>query len=88
MCHAYKEKRKTTNDGRERTYNPRKKSEQLGEKKAYKYLGILEADIIQPAEMKEKILKIYNSGEPENYSKSNYILETRSNGQSPGLFPT
>ena len=31
----------------------------LGEKETYKYLGILEADTIKQAEMKEKIKKEY-----------------------------
>ena len=31
----------------------------LGEKETYKYLGILEADTLKQAEMKEKILKEY-----------------------------
>ena len=31
----------------------------LGEKKTYKYLGILEADTIKQVEMKDKILKKY-----------------------------
>ena len=34
----------------------------LGEKKTYKYLGILEADTIKQAEMKEKIKKEYLRG--------------------------
>ena len=37
--------------------NQEKKSE--GEKENYKYLGILEADVIKQAEMKEKIRKEY-----------------------------
>ena len=49
----------------------------LGEKKTYKYLGILEAHTIKHAEMKEKIKK-NTSGERENYSKPNYIAEIRS----------
>ena len=43
-----------------------------GEKETYKYLGILEADTIIHAEMKEKIKK-NTSGERENYSKPNYV---------------
>ena len=56
MCRAYNEKRKTTNDGRNRTTKSRK-IRTLGEKETYKYLGILEADTIKHAKMKEKILK-------------------------------
>ena len=37
----------------------------LGEKEAYKYLGILEADTIKQVQMKEEIKSI--SGEPESY---------------------
>ena len=40
----------------------------------YKYLGMLEADTIKQAEMKEK-LKKNTTGERENYSKPNYIAE-------------
>ena len=43
----------------------------LGEKEICKYLGILEADTMKHAEMKEKIKKS-TSGERENYSKPNY----------------
>ena len=52
MCHANNEKRKTTNGERHRTTKSKKN---LREKETYKYLGILEADIIKQAEMKEKI---------------------------------
>ena len=44
----------------------------LGEKETNKYLGILEADTIKQAEMKEK------SKEPESYSRQNYVAETLS----------
>ena len=50
----------------------------LGEKETYKYLGILEADTIKQVEMKEKLRKSI-SGEPESYSKQNYIAGTLSN---------
>ena len=50
----------------------------LGEKETYKYLGILEADIIKQAEMKEKSEKNNISGERESYSKPNYIAEITS----------
>ena len=46
----------------------------LGEKESYKYMGILEADTIKPVVMKEKNI----SGEPESYSRQNYIAETLS----------
>ena len=49
----------------------------LGEKETYKYLGILEADTIKQEEMKEKLRKNI-SGEPESYSRQNYITETLS----------
>ena len=43
----------------------------LGEKENYKHLGILEADTIKQAEMKEKFLKKSTSNERENFSKPN-----------------
>ena len=49
------------------------------EKRKNKYLGILEADTIKQAEMKEKIKK-NTSGERENYSKPNSIAEILSKG--------
>ena len=57
----------------------------LGEKEAYKYLGILDADTIENAEMKEKISN--TSVERENWSKLNYVVETSSKGWTPGLSP-
>ena len=42
MCHGNNENRKKTNN---RT---------LGKKESYKYLGVVEADIIKLVEMKEK----------------------------------
>ena len=47
----------------------------LAEKETYKYLGILEADTIKQAEMKENIQK-----ESENYSRQNSIAEILSKG--------
>ncbi len=49
----------------------------LAENETYKYLGILEADTIKQAEMKEKIQKEYLR-KPENYSRQNSIAETSS----------
>ena len=46
----------------------------LAENETYKYLGILEADTIKQAEMKEKIQKNI-SGELENYSRQNSVAE-------------
>ena len=54
MCFTNNEKRKTTNDGKNRTTKSRKKIQMLEEKETYKYFGILEADIIKHVEMKEK----------------------------------
>ena len=48
----------------------------LGEKETNKYLGILETDTIKQVEMKENIKSI--SGEPESYSRQNYVAETLS----------
>ena len=45
----------------------------LREKETYKYMVILEADTIKHAEIKEK--KKSTSGERENYSKPNNIIE-------------
>ena len=56
MCNANNEKRKTTNDGRNRT-NKSSRIRSLREKETYKYLGILEVDIIKQVEMKEKKIK-------------------------------
>ena len=44
-----------------------------GEKENYKYLGILEGDMIIQVEMKEKNLKNSISEESENYSRQNFI---------------
>ena len=52
MCHTDNEMRKTTNDGGNRT-SKQEKIRMLGEKETYKYLGILEVDIIKHAKMKE-----------------------------------
>ena len=57
MCHAYKEKRKTKNDGRNKLPS-QEKIRTLEEKGTYKYLWILEADTIKQVEIKH-ILKIY-----------------------------
>ena len=57
MSDADNEKRKITNDGRNRTTKSRK-IKTFGEKVTYKYLGILEMDIIKHAEMKEKLKRI------------------------------
>ena len=59
----------------------------LGEMETYKYLGILEADTIKQAEMKEKEKK-NTSGEQESYSKPNYIAEISSKELIPGLSPS
>ena len=48
----------------------------LGEKEAYKYLGILEANTIKQVKMKEK--RIYQ--EPQNYSRQNSRVRTLSKG--------
>ena len=53
MCHAKNEKPKMTYYWRNRATKIRT----LGVKETYKYLGILEADTIKQAEMKESFLK-------------------------------
>ena len=53
----------------------------LGEKEIDKYLGILEADIIKQVKIRgKKKLKTRISGEPESYSRQNYIAATLSKG--------
>ena len=46
MCHINNAKRKTTNDGTNRTMKSRK-NQNAWEKETYKYLGKLEADTIE-----------------------------------------
>ena len=50
----------------------KKKKRTLGEKETYKYLGILESDIIKQEEMKEKIKKEY-------LRRTKKLLETKLN---------
>ena len=57
----------------------------LAENETYKYLGILEADTIKQAEMKEKSRKNI-SEELENYSRQNSIAETSSKESILGLY--
>ena len=47
--------------------------------KTYKYWDILEADSIKQLEMKKKTLRNNISGEPESYSRQNYVAETLPN---------
>ena len=58
MRKARNEKRKTTQNGRNRTTKSRK-IRLLGEQETYKYLEILEADNIKQVQMKEKVKKEY-----------------------------
>ena len=74
MCHANNDEQKTTNDGKNRTTKSRK-IRTLGKLETCKYLGILEAETIKQAEMKEKSNKKNPPGEQENYSKPNYIAD-------------
>ena len=73
MCHASNEMWQTTPDGRNGIPN-QDKIRKLGEKETYKYLGILEADIIKLVEMSEKIRKNI-SGELEIYLRQNYLAK-------------
>ena len=50
----HNEKRKTTNDGTNRTIKSRK-NRTLGEKETFEYLGILDANTIKQAEMEKSI---------------------------------
>ena len=54
----------------------------LGENENYKYLAILEVDIIKAAEMKEKSI----SDERESFSKPKSAAGISSKGKTPGLF--
>ena len=56
MCCANNEKRKITNDGKNKTTKSRK-NQKAWSKEHFKYLGILEADTIKHVERKEKIKK-------------------------------
>ena len=51
------------------------KSRTLGEKKTYKYLGILEVDTIKQEEMEEKIKKEY-------FRRTRKLLESKLNSRS------
>ena len=63
----------------EQNLSNQEKIRTFGKKETYKYLGILEADNIKLVEMKEKLKKSI-SGEPESYSKPNYIARISSKG--------
>ena len=52
----------------------------FGEKETYKYLGVLEADTIKQAEIKETFLKDYLRKKKENYSRQDSIAGTLSKG--------
>ena len=74
MHHACNEKRQMTP---ERQLSNQDKIRMLEKKEIYKNLAILEADAINQGEMKKKLRKNI-SGEPESYSRQNYIAETLS----------
>ena len=74
---ANNEKRRTTNDGKNRTAKSRK-IRTLGKNETYKHLGILVAGTIKQNVMKEKKKKMITSGGPENYSKQNDKAEISS----------
>ena len=77
MYHADLEKRKSTNDGRNRTTKSRE-NQNSRKKETYKYLGILKADAIKDERKKWK-------KEQENNSRQNYIAEISPKGQINGL---
>ena len=52
----------------------KEKIKTLGSKETYKYMGIMEADIIKQVEMREKLKKSV-SREPESYWRQNYVAE-------------
>ena len=74
MHHSFNEERETTHEGRDRLSH-QEEIRTLMEKETYKYLGILEADIIKQVEMKGKI-KMSISGGRESYLKQNSIAGT------------
>ena len=78
MCHAHSEKWKR--QIMEVTELPNmKRIRTHGEKENYKYLGILEADTIKQAEMKEKF-KNSTSDERGNFWKPGSVAEISSKG--------
>ena len=70
--HVSNEKRKTTYDRKNRNTKSKKKKKMktLEEKETYKYLGILEADILEQMEMKVKIKK-------EHLRRKRNLLKTK-----------
>ena len=54
MCHTNNEKGENENNGRNRELPNQENIRILGEKENYKFLGILEAEIITQEEKKEK----------------------------------
>ena len=63
--------------GRNRNIKSKKKKiRTLGEKETYKYLGILEADLVKQGEMNEKIKKGYPS-------RTRRLLETKQHSRNP-----
>ena len=88
MCYANNKKRKTADDGRNKTTKSRKNRNARKKKETYKYLGIFEAVTVKQAEMKEKQIKMNTTGERENISKPNYIAEISRTGWTLGLFPS
>ena len=56
----------------------------FGEKQNYRYLGLLDADTIRHAKIKEKKSKEYHR-RMKKYSKPNYIVVIRLKGYIPGL---
>ena len=76
MCHANNEKRKTTNDRRNRTTKSSKNQNAPGKGN----LQILENIRTSNKRRLKKKLKKNISWERENYSRTNYIAETLSEG--------
>ena len=72
MCPANNEKQKTANVGRNRSNNPpsKKKNPNARKKETYTHLGILEANVIKQADMKEEI-------EKELLKRTRKLLETK-----------
>ena len=59
MCYAYNEKNGKENTKRKRTTQPGK-NQNYWRKRKYKYQGILEANIMNKTEIKEKVRKEYH----------------------------
>ena len=79
MCYAKNEKWKMSNEGRKRTTKSRK-SQNARSKWNLQLLANICSGHLQTSGDKRKISIKNSSGKRENYTKSNYIPETKSKG--------